>query len=133
MRRCKGPSVKLPYTGPRLWEVFVARWTKLDLERSTTEAVHQEHGTIRYQPLGIESRRVRWDPIRKGLGLDWHPRKPGKGSSCRRSEAAYPAACFAGSPGTGTRVLYPWARTQLMCAPAQPSKWAQPRHRWLLV
>ena len=96
-RRSKKPRVKLPYTGPQLWDLWVTDWAKLDHERSTVTLVEkQPDGTEQYEVSGVERREANWDQERMELVREKYPRTEGQGLFVRTDTAIFRLAEFPG-------------------------------------
>ena len=78
-RRSKKPKVKLPYTGPRLWDLWVTMWTRIDRDRSKVAEVARKDGSRYFEVNGIERTEKRWDPERQELVTVLHSRVEGRG------------------------------------------------------
>ena len=79
-RRTK-PRVWLPYTGSRLYELWLTTWVHMDRERTTAKLVRRcsTCGRERYELRGMEKTESKWD-IERREGYDVHtPRTPGGG------------------------------------------------------
>jgi hypothetical protein len=78
-RRSKRPRVKLPYSGPQLWDLWVTAWTSPDRDRSTITEVQREDGSRYFEVAGVQRREKTWDQRRMELVTVLHPRVEGKG------------------------------------------------------
>ena len=78
-RRSKKPTVKLPYSGPQLWDLWVTAWTRVDRDRSTVREVEREDGTEHLEAVGVERREMTWDQQRMELVTVLQPRLEGQG------------------------------------------------------
>jgi hypothetical protein len=77
-RTSRMKQVKLPYTGPPLWDLWVTGRARVDRERSTITTNHV--GTDeRYEVSGIERWEVVWDQQRMELMKKRYPRVGGQG------------------------------------------------------
>jgi hypothetical protein len=78
-RRSKRPRVRLPYTGPKLWDLWLTAWTHIDKERSTITTHQRQDGSTYEEVSGVQHEEtIRWDP-EKGLIKQMHPRIEGQG------------------------------------------------------
>jgi hypothetical protein len=78
-RRSKRPRVRLPYTGPKLWDLWVTAWTHADMERTTVTTHQRADGTTDYELSGIPRRESTWDQ-ENGVMHKWMiPRVEGQG------------------------------------------------------
>lgn len=84
-KRQAGPRgarrVRLPYEGPKLFEIWITRWVHLDASASTARllATCGTCGTARYALTGAEREEISWDPERRQLVTIPVPRDPGGG------------------------------------------------------
>ncbi len=78
-RRSKKAMIKLPYSGPNLWDLWVTAWTRLDRDRSTVSEEHREDGTVAYNVSGVQHEETSWDQQRMELVKRMQPRIPGEG------------------------------------------------------
>jgi hypothetical protein len=77
-RMSRKKQVKLPYTGPQLWDLQVTERAQLDQKRSTI-TVKQDGAEERFEVTGVERRGAVWDRQRMELMKVWHPRMEGQG------------------------------------------------------
>lgn len=87
------PRVRLPYSGPQLWDVVVKQWLRPDLKRSTLRRTGGSDQAPEYSVSGIEYLEGKFDRITRELVLKRFARVPGKGVYVRR-------------PKCGTRLLF---------------------------
>jgi hypothetical protein len=87
-RTSRRTRVKLPYVGPRIWELWVTEWAQLDRERSAL-TVTQIRGAERYEASGVEYQEAVWDPQRMALFKKRHPRLHGQGLYVRAGTAVF--------------------------------------------
>lgn len=79
-RASKEPRVKLPYSGPQLWELWVDSWVKCDRERSTLrEITDSSRKGPTFEVTGVEKINSRWDPKEEKLVRTHESRKQGQG------------------------------------------------------
>lgn len=84
-RRAKN-RVKFPYEGPPLAELWVAKWVRMDPERTTYEEERLSDGRVRKSLVGITRKETDWNRETFEYSERWIPRKPGKGLYVRRKE-----------------------------------------------
>ncbi|MBK9259924.1 MAG: hypothetical protein IPM54_08830 [Polyangiaceae bacterium] len=78
-RRSKRPRVRLPYTGPKLWDLWVTAWRHADMERSTITIHQRADGSTDYDLSGVQHEEtICWDP-EKGVIREMRPRIEGQG------------------------------------------------------
>jgi hypothetical protein len=96
-RASRKPRVKLPYTGPQLWDLWVTTWAELDRDRSTVKLIgKQPDGTEQYEVCGVERREATWDQERMALVKRKHPRVEGQGLFVRTNTGIFRLAEFPG-------------------------------------
>lgn len=80
--------VRLPYEGPKLFEIWVTRWVHLDSSASTARLLSTCRicGTAQYELTGAERWETSWDPKQRQLLRAHTPRVPGKGLYVRDRE-----------------------------------------------
>ncbi len=78
-RASRKPTVKLPYEGPQLRDLWVTKWIHLNLARSTVIEERRADGTVTYKVSGVERDDATWDQQRKELIRRRHPRADGGG------------------------------------------------------
>ena len=78
-RPSKGRRVRLPYSGPRLWDLWVTAWTHIDRSRSTITVTEREDGSVAYEVSGVERRERIWDQRQMELVTKISPRTEGQG------------------------------------------------------
>jgi len=78
-RRSRKRRVKLPYSGPQLWELWVTAWTNLDSARSTVTEITKEDGVRHFEVSGVQHLEQAWDQERAELVTVLHPRVEGEG------------------------------------------------------
>ncbi|MBK9259933.1 MAG: hypothetical protein IPM54_08875 [Polyangiaceae bacterium] len=78
-RRLKRPRVRLPYTGPKLWDLWPTAWTHADMERSTITTRQLADGTTDYELLGIQDEESTWDQENGVMHNRMIPRIEGQG------------------------------------------------------
>jgi hypothetical protein len=85
-RRTK-PRVWLPYTGPKLFELWVTACVPMDKRHTTAKLVRdcKTCGSKRYELIGYEDREVLWDPRRMRGILVRKGRTPGQGLYVQKS------------------------------------------------
>ena len=88
-------TVRLPYSGPVLWDLWVTETAALDRERSTITCDH-EGGTPQWEVKGVEWREAVWDSQLKMLNKILHPRVEGQGLFVRTARGIFRVAEFPG-------------------------------------
>lgn len=78
-RRSKKPMVRLPYQGPRLWDLWVTTWTRIDMGRSTVTGERRTDGTLAYKVSGVQREETSWSQQRMELVRTMVPRREGEG------------------------------------------------------
>jgi hypothetical protein len=84
-RRAK-KRVKFPYEGPRLAELWVTKWVRMDPERTTYEEEKLSDGTVRKCLIGTERNETDWNWETLEYNERMIPREPGKGLYVRGEE-----------------------------------------------
>ena len=79
VRRSRKPRVRLPYSGPPLWDLWVTAWTRIDRKRSTVAATRTADGSETFELRGVQRRESSWDKERRVLVKRMHPRVEGQG------------------------------------------------------
>lgn len=78
-RRSKKPKVKLPYSGPKLWDFWVTAWTNLDAARSSVDQVERSDGSVSYKVRGVQREERTWEPQHAEFVKTMRPRSDGEG------------------------------------------------------
>ncbi|QOJ00936.1 MAG: hypothetical protein HRU70_10685 [Phycisphaeraceae bacterium] len=78
-RRSKKPMIKLPYSGPKLWDLWVTAWTRLDRDRSSVTEERREDGKVTYKVSGVQHVETSWDQQCMELVKRMQPRIPEEG------------------------------------------------------
>src|SRR5690606_20472425 len=78
-RASRKKQVRLPYTGPQLWDLWVTAWTPIDRERSTVTAIRREDDSEFYEMSGVQRVEATWDQQQMELVTTTHPRIEGQG------------------------------------------------------
>ena len=77
----KGPCIKLPYDGPKLFNLYIDNWINLNLEKSSLEPLLKCDTCkyTNYRPLHVEVNKHKYNLKTKKLDNIVSPRKKGKG------------------------------------------------------
>lgn len=71
--------VVLPYTGPRLFNLYVTKWIDMDSNKSSFTVTSEDSGSKTYNIYGLEKIEAKYDKINKKTIYSRSPRIPGKG------------------------------------------------------